>query len=352
MDLEKANAGLEALQRGEALSEDESFGIEEIVLPRMRPVIDVVDGTFTTPSAPWSHLGFGNARRNIEDAIRSVCRIVLPEHVTVPIAGTGFLVGDNLVMTCRHVAEFFASGVGTNVRFQSGQSCEVDFRGEIIGVDSAYYRVNRIVLIHPVWDMALLEIGGMTESPEPLTLSVRDPRTLLNRDCVVIGFPALKPQDDLGLQNRIFRGVYNVKRVMPGKISSVADVFSFGTSVTAMTHDCSTLGGNSGAAVVDVETGTVVGLHFASRYTQANHAVPVYELAKDPRVVDAGVNFQSSLAPTTDWDVAWAQERVAEIRSTIATPSERTLPVNISVTIQGSTIQFTKRLDLQRLHSY
>ena len=41
-----------------------------------------------------------------------------------------------------------------------------------------------------------------------------------------------------------------------------------------MTHDSSTLGGNSGSALIDVATGRVVGLHFAGRYLEANYAVP------------------------------------------------------------------------------
>ena len=41
-----------------------------------------------------------------------------------------------------------------------------------------------------------------------------------------------------------------------------------------MEHDASTLGGNSGSAVIDLETGEAVGLHFAGSYLQANYAVP------------------------------------------------------------------------------
>ena len=73
-----------------------------------------------------------------------------------------------------------------------------------------------------------------------------------------------------------------------------------------MTHDSSTLGGNSGSAVIDVATGTVIGLHFAGEYLKANYAVPTYELARDRRVADAGLNFQGSVAPTAIYDTAWA----------------------------------------------
>ena len=73
------------------------------------------------------------------------------------------------------------------------------------------------------------------------------------------------------------------------------DIQSFGTTSPRVTHDSSTLGGNSGSAVIDIETGTVVGLHFAGRYLEANYAVPTHELALDRRVVEAGVNFEAEI---------------------------------------------------------
>jgi hypothetical protein len=42
-----------------------------------------------------------------------------------------------------------------------------------------------------------------------------------------------------------------------------AKIASFENVVNAMTHDASTLGGNSGSAVIDVQTGQLVALHFA-----------------------------------------------------------------------------------------
>jgi endonuclease G, mitochondrial len=78
-------------------------------------------------------------------------------------------------------------------------------------------------------------------------------------------------------------GVYSVKRLAPGKINQRASVESFGKNVSATTHDSSTLGGNSGSAVIDVSTGNVVGLHFAGVYLDSNYAVPTSELASSIR---------------------------------------------------------------------
>ena len=72
-----------------------------------------------------------------------------------------------------------------------------------------------------------------------------------------------------------------------------------------MAHDSSTLGGNSGSAIIDVETGHVIGLHFAGEYLKANYAVPSFELARDTRVLDAGIKFAGKVAVTDLWQLAW-----------------------------------------------
>jgi hypothetical protein len=58
-----------------------------------------------------------------------------------------------------------------------------------------------------------------------------------------------------------------------------------------MFHDASTLGGNSGSCVVDLDSNRVIGLHFAGRYMQYNEAVALWRLADDPLLARAGVNF-------------------------------------------------------------
>jgi hypothetical protein len=56
-------------------------------------------------------------------------------------------------------------------------------------------------------------------------------------------------------------------------------------------HDASTLGGNSGSAVVDLETHQVIGRHFRGRYMDLNCAVALWRLAGDPLLRRAGVQF-------------------------------------------------------------
>ena len=79
-----------------------------------------------------------------------------------------------------------------------------------------------------------------------LTLSTVSPDELNGRDIGVVGYPARDDRNDLALQDQIFERKYNVKRLHPGKLRSRETINSFGHAVSAMTHDSSTLGGNSG----------------------------------------------------------------------------------------------------------
>jgi endonuclease G len=86
--------------------------------------------------------------------------------------------------------------------------------------------------------------------------------------------------------------------------------------VSATTHDSSTLGGNSGSAVIDATTGHVIALHFAGLYLDANFGVPTSELARDGRIIDTGINFApGARAEPGVWADAWQradQEETAQ----------------------------------------
>lgn len=83
----------------------------------------------------------------------------------------------------------------------------------------------------------------------------------------VVGYPAADPyRNDPGAMDRYFRGLYDIKRFSPGRITVArAD--------EVLSHDCTTLGGNSGSPVISLERRVAVGLHFAGEYGVANSAV-------------------------------------------------------------------------------
>lgn len=337
--LQASNFALAGVARGDSVPAEQLHALEAIVLSKHRPIIDVINSGYHMPTDPWVHLGSGTARDNIQSALASVCRIELPDHESIPIAGTGFVVSDRLIMTCRHTAEIFSNSHGAGYRFRSGQSCRVNFQREIIPAHVPSYSVKQVVMLHPFWDIALLEVEGLGPQHPPLPLSTSPPETLVDRDCVVIGHPAVDPRNDFGLQNRVFRGVYNVKRILPGRIRPTNTIQSFGHQTSALTHDASTLAGNSGAPVLDVETGTVVGIHFASRYLESNFCVPSFELSRDPQLLQFGVNVEGT-APNK----RKASESLEKV-SAASQPQSQDLEARISVTIEGVTSHF--RIPLQ-----
>jgi S1-C subfamily serine protease len=307
---------LDLLKRGVLnIEQSDLESLEAIVHERGRPVVDIVNDRLrlTDLSQLWRHLGEGSIRPRIEASIPSIGRIEIPnDPLGRPYAGTGFLAGDGLLVTNRHVAMTFASGLGVNeLRFISGheKSVGVDLKREIGSEESEPFIVHKVVMIHPYWDMAILEVPHLkAPSGKALTLSTAHPDELVGeeqRDVVVIGYPAIDQRNGIALQMRVFRGVFNVKRLQPGKLKRRKEVVSFGRTVNAITHDCSTLGGNSGSAVIDVATGHVIGLHFGGDYLLANYAVPVYELAADSRVIDAGLAFDGQVLPSDVYPAAW-----------------------------------------------
>lgn len=307
-DVERANETVARLEAGQPLTPHDDQVVEAIILPNERPVVDVVDGTYAAPPAPFAHLGEPAARAVIEPLFASVGRVELPNRPSIPYGGTGFMVGEDLLMTNRHVAELFAEGLGREqLSFIPGQSAAVDFLRERDRPATRQFEIERIAMVHPYWDMALLVVAGLEEIPA-LRLSVAPPGDLRDHEVVVIGYPALDPRNNVEVQNRVFGGIFNVKRLQPGLLRQLGDVVSFGHQVAAVTHDSSTLGGNSGSAVIHVATGEVVALHFAGRYLEANYAVPSHELAIDPLVVDAAVNFAGRVANgAPPWSDYWAE---------------------------------------------
>lgn len=356
-EAKRAQAALQKLASSGEIDDEEAFLIEAIILPDKRPTIDIIDGTYSIGHPLWvSYNTDPNIRSNIERAIRGVGRIDIPDDDNRPYAGTGYLVGGNLMMTNRHVAELFANGLGRrNLSFQSGQSAVLDFKREVVPTPPQPIRVNRIAMIHPYWDMALLELEDLPPGAEALTLSQSDPEGLVNRDIAVIGYPGFDARNPADVQHKVFRGTYYVKRLQPGKLKARAPKKSFNKIVSALTHDASTLGGNSGSPVLDVQSGEVVALHFAGRYKDKNFAVPIHELSRDDRVIaealefgeDAGNNVVDPNPWQSYWTTADGQDESAHaaasaadpggtVTTPVATRSNRmsvTIPVTVTVEI-------------------
>jgi endonuclease G len=319
-----AEAGLQKLaeDRVQEITPSEMLGLEAIVLPRNRPVALVRGDSYDDLDGPWVSLNGDVIKKRIASLLPLIGRVEVPSSPILPYAGTGFVVGQGLIATNRHVAQLFSQGRGLTIRYRAGDAA-IDFKRQIDAPDddrTAYLSVRAVEMIHPYWDMALLRVDDLP-TDRMLRLSVKSPEELVDHNVVVIGYPARDERNDVALQDRVFNRTYNVKRLQPGVIRARAKIQSFENTVNALTHDASTLGGNSGSAVIEVESGEVVALHFAGEYLKANYAVPMHELARDSRVASR-LNFEGTLPPTNDWAPAWRSVEGADDSAGAAAPPQ------------------------------
>ena len=214
----------------------------------------------------------------VEPLIPLVGRIDMANAAgSLTYAGTGWLVERDIVITNRHVADLIAVSDGGTYLFRPGRlggdlRVTLDYCHEQGSGRTSVVRVKRVVWIEPdprKADMALLEVDRHTDGTLrdyiPLAAMDVSPDT----DVAVIGYPARASAEqipDQAWMDRIYGGAYDVKRIAPG-------LMGVATSGWA-THDCTTLGGNSGSVVLDLKTGCAAALHFAGRYLVENYAVP------------------------------------------------------------------------------
>lgn len=329
----------------DALDSREQFITEAIIIPDLRPAVLVRNGDFAVDHPAWSDYVPGTAAHGLfRQALPKVGRIELVGSPAIPYGGTGFLVGPNLVMTNRHVAQLFAVGLGTKgLRFIDRMGAGIDFVREHGTADPGTpFAIRRIAMVHPFWDLALLETEGL-ETRGWLSFAPAEPEPANPRRMAVIGYPAFDPRNDARVQDQVFGGIYNVKRLQPGLFNGRRTIDSFGKPVPAATHDSSTLGGNSGSVVIEAASGRALGLHFAGIYRDSNFAVPAADLARDKRMIDAGLSFEPPGQPARGpWDSYWgataSDERAGHVSpsdSGLQTPAGTAAPaVRIKIPVE------------------
>ncbi|MEL7267332.1 MAG: trypsin-like peptidase domain-containing protein, partial [Planctomycetota bacterium] len=186
------------------------------------------------------------------------------------------------------------------------QTHQIDFVRELVPRSSVPLRIQRPEMIHPHWDMALLRVKDKITDRPPLVFASEHADDMLDRQVVTIGYPGYDPVASYAVNREVFGGRFNIKRLQPGLLRGRKEISDYyHNRCFTLLHDCSTLGGNSGSPIIDIQTGRVVGLHFAGQYMVTNYAVPSFELARDPRIVDAGITFDGSLPATSEWDEKW-----------------------------------------------
>jgi endonuclease G, mitochondrial len=253
---------------------------EAVVRMFGRPVLFIQNGKIELPRSKELRTRLLPARKHLEARIPSVGRVEFIGHPQ-PWGGTGWVIDEGVIVTNRHVAELFVRRTARgfppklNPVTDEPMSARIDFleerrprggRGpsQEIGVRKVLF-VEQDGKKHPDVAFFLLEPGPDLPAPIPvLEADLAD-----DADVAVVGYPAPDPEGvpSEAAAHRIFHDSYSVKRLAPGKvISGEAGRFIF-------THDATTLGGNSGSAVLDMETGAAAGLHFSGQLGEANYAV-------------------------------------------------------------------------------
>ena len=286
---EAAKSAVEKIRRDgrEAdLTRLELDGAEAIVELFGRPAILVQDGHFHPPPHPWEKLT--EQREAIEATLRSVGRIEIDGHPALDWVGTGFVVGEDVVITNKHVAKEFArQGADAQWVFESDMVPRMDFAEELGDSRPREFQITELIGVSDAFDMAFLRAAKTAEAgelPPPLPMA---PAAAVQegREVYVVGYPASDSRrNDPEEQRRIFANIFDVKRLQPGKISGVQP------SSSLFMHDCSTLGGNSGSCVVDLETHAIVGLHFSGRFLVANQGIALAQ-CNDPLIDKVGLEF-------------------------------------------------------------
>jgi hypothetical protein len=271
------------------LSNEEALGLESVLLLYARPAILVSEGRLAGVPPFWNLLE--DQREEVEVAQRGVGRIELLNHPEYDWAGTGFLVNETTLLTTRRNLELFADNQTGRWQFRPGITAWMDYRSPYQRVSSAGYRIRTIIGVHDRFDLALLEVEPPQTNgaaPAPLALASAPPPLLAGRPVYLIGYPVRDARrNEPERVSRIFRDVYNVKRVQPGVLRGGARY----QEIELLQHDCAPLGQLGGSPILDLETHQVVGMQLSGRYLEPNNALPLFALRDDPLLRRAGVTF-------------------------------------------------------------
>lgn len=185
--------------------------------------------------------------------------------------GTGFLITDRHIMTNQHVYEFYK-------HYLTGADCGgIEFIAERDRDASDYVPFNgEPPLIISDLDIAIFTLARAVTDRDPIA-RVAIPTTELDTcEVVTVSYPCPFEVDEAILSVVEKDPIFAVKRLSQGRIfrhSTDTDT-PYGVAVkvdarinpeqslTAICHNASTLGGSSGAPVLDI-AGNLVGVHFA-----------------------------------------------------------------------------------------
>jgi serine protease len=311
---------LKAFGEGASLSgltPEARFATEALIRMTGRPAMRTVNGGLD-PLHPemgdWiTRLAGAAAAQWLPRLLAAVGRIDLAVDGQHVHAGTGTVVADGLVMTNRHVLDavadplpgggFLLRGPVTIVFDDEARDDSRRFAlTEVVAAGAQ--RIGRQADLGKL-DMAFFAIEARNGSgPAPKPVPPAGPMPFLP-EVVVVGYPArpgagavIDPSTGMPsvpMVDRlaaIYQDKYGVKYLSPGEVQFGVGHLPGDSRGWAFSHDATTLGGNSGSPVIQLETRQLCGLHFAGsplRQNMAHGIAAVRDLAASQGVIDAAV---------------------------------------------------------------
>lgn len=311
----QAEQTLDQLSAGGALTFEGQVGLEAMVMLTGRPALRVKEGKID-PNNPlaseWkAALMLANVHGELDERLKRVCRIDINGiHI-----GSGFLCGDGLVMTNRHVLQSLASPIPSRTNpsqwiLDKGEPM-VDFNEEPDPAKSTTrFRILEVCAAGPdeidanridlaLLDLAILRIerinSSNSPSPTPLELVLNSGRTRLNDPIFAIGFPARPQQLPSGgsksteLLERLVTlfDDYSVKYLSPGLVIGSATAIANTPEKWALQHDATTLGGSSGSCLLTPDNPLgAVALHFGGAWLKRNYAHALFAVREHSNLMN------------------------------------------------------------------
>ncbi len=353
-------AQLEAASAGGVLAESTSAGVAtrdrvivlETIVSEERPVLFVEQDRFLTNASEYYEGGLEartlveelrTARGKLQPMLPLVGRIDVENFPNMDYVGTGWFLAENIVITNRHVAELVARWDGRRYVIRAGVAgqplvptwCSTHEGNDSANPPSRSFRIEEVLYIEPTAgpDLAFVRVSRRADGTQPVCIPLAETNLKEDEFACVVGYPARAPAriiPDQELMQKLYRDRYDIKRAAPG--------YGAGEHGKTTTHDCTTLGGNSGSVLLNA-AGQAAGLHFAGLYRAENYAVPASVLREYVR----GQRWNRPAEITTTKPETQTREPTMNVPpSTNATPS-----TNVTTYVAAGTYTFELNIPIQ-----
>jgi endonuclease G len=182
----------------------------------------------------------------------AVGRLECPELGERSQCGTAWLVAGDVAVTNRHTIVIHLADL-----HRGHKTLRIDFDAEVGASVDRRVPVRRVLYVSPDHDLAFLQLARGGARGRPIALA----ETIVPANPIgTIAFPTDEHsrygEDNFKMwfKEGFDRAGQGFKRVTLGRVVAVAQ----GT----LAHDCTTLGGSSGGAIVDLTRGEAIGLNF------------------------------------------------------------------------------------------